>query len=93
MSFQLKTVLISFAAALLLALLWTTADRSMRAGDFMMAFGLVGFFGGIMEVVAGLFLLIAQDKRYAQGFLISGGLLMVTGFGACTAGLGNMSFH
>jgi len=93
MSFQLKTVLISFAVALVLAALWTATDDAMRANDFMMAFGLLGFFGGIIEIVAGLFLLLATDKKYAQGFLLSGGLLMVIGFAACTAGISGTSFH
>jgi len=93
MSFQLKTVLISFAAALVLAALWTATDAAMRANDFMMAFGLIGFFGGITEIVAGLFLLLATDKKYAQGFLLSGGLLMVIGFAACTAGISGTTFR
>ena len=93
MSFQLKTVLISFAVALILAALWIKTDSSMGANDFTTAFGLLGFFGGLFEIVAGLFLLLVEDKKYAQGFLLSGGLLMVIGFAACTAGLSGMSFH
>jgi hypothetical protein len=93
MSFQLKTVLLSFAAALVLAALWITTDVSMKASDFAMAFGLLGFFGGLFEIVAGLFLLLVEDKKYAQGFLLSGGLLMVIGFAACSAGIGGLNFH
>ena len=50
-----------------------------------MAFGIIGFFGGIVQLVVGLFLLFAEDKKYAQSFLISGGLLMLIGFATCTA--------
>lgn len=78
---------------MILAFLWTIANVGIRANDFMLAFGLLGFFGGILEIIAGLFLLLAADKKYAQGFLISGGLLMVIGFGACTAGMSGVNFH
>lgn len=93
MSFQVKTVIISFAVALAAALLFSLTDSSFRGSDYMVTFGVIGFFGGIVEIIAGLFLLLAQDKKYAQGFLISGGLLMVIGFGTCTAGFSGMSFH
>ena len=85
MSFQLKTVLLSFAVALAAAFLWTQFNNSIRTGDFFMAFGIIGFFGGIVQLVVGLFLLFAENKKYAQSFLISGGLLMLIGFATCTA--------
>ena len=93
MSFQLKTVIISFALALAGAFLVNLQGYNAKISDYAVAFGMIGFFGGILEVVIGLFLLLLEDKKYAHGFLISGGLLMVIGFGTCTAGLSGMSFH
>jgi hypothetical protein len=93
MSFQVKTTTISFAAALSLAFLISLSDGFRRADDFLVAFGMIGFFGGLLEVVVGLALLFMEDKKYAQGLLLSGGLLVVIGFATCTAGMSGMSFH
>ena len=47
---------------------------------------------GIFNYKNNLFLLFKDDKRYAQGFLISGGLLMLIGFATCTANF-SMNMH
>ncbi len=93
MSFQVKSVIISFAIALAGSLLINVAGSRPSGEDFFLAFGFIGVFGGLLEVVVGLCLLFAQDKKYAQGLLISGGLLMVIGFATCTAGISGMSFR
>jgi len=93
MSFQVKTVIVSFAVALALALLISISDGINRGEDFLVAFGMIGFFGGLLQLVVGLFLLFLDDKKYAQGFLISGALLIVIGFSTCTVGMSGMSFH
>ncbi len=93
MSFQVKAIIISFAVALVASFLITLSGNAVRGEDFFLAFGIIGFFGGLLEVIVGLFLLFVEDKKYAQGFLISGGLLMVIGFSTCTAGMSGMSFH
>lgn len=90
MSFQVKSVIISFGIALVLALLISLSDGINKSDDFFVALGMIGFFGGLLEVVVRLFLLFKDDKKYAQGFLISGGLLMVIGFSTCTASISGM---
>ena len=55
---------------------------------YVVMFGLVALGGGAIDIIVGLFLLLATDKRYAQGFLLSGGVLLLLGFLACsTTGL------
>jgi hypothetical protein len=93
MGLRQKIILISFAAALLLGVLIALAGGGMdKKADFFMLMGMVGFFAGLLQFVAGLFLLIKTDKRYAQGFLMSAGILMLIGFSTCTAFL-SLNIH
>lgn len=82
MKLPFKIVLINIGAALLLSLLFCLGSGSYN--DFFIFFGLIGIFGGLFEIVLGLFLLLLDDKRFAQGFLLSGGLLLLLGFMSCS---------
>lgn len=85
MKLQTKIILVSFGVAVITAFLFSWTDNSYKvAADYLLSFGLTGFFGGLLQAIVGLFLLLKTDKRYAQGFLMSGGLLMVIGFTTCT---------
>jgi hypothetical protein len=92
MKLQQKIILISFAVVLLLGAATGAVNASGKANDFLMILGVVGFFAGLLQLIAGLFLLAKADKRYAQGFLMSGGLLMLIGFATCTANF-SMNMH
>lgn len=93
MKLQQKIVLISFIAALAIgSLVAYIFGSTSRHEDYFMYVGVVGFFAGLFQLVAGLFLLFLQDKRWAQGFLISGGLLILAGFTTCTSYI-NMNLH
>ena len=92
MKIQQKIILISFGIVLLLGALAGAAGGSYKASDFFMVMGMVGFFSGLLQLVVGLFLLVKTDKRYAQGFLMSGGILMLIGFTTCTANF-SMNMH
>ena len=85
MKIQLKIILISFGIVLVLGALAGTAGGSYKASDFLMVMGMVGFFAGLLQLIVGLFLLVKTDKRYAQGFLMSAGILILVGFTTCTA--------
>ena len=91
MKLQQKIILISFGIVLVLGALAGAASGASN-GDFFMAMGIVGFFAGLLQLVVGLFLLAKTDKRYAQGFLISAGILIVVGFATCTANF-SMNMH
>ena len=92
MKIQQKIILVSFGIVLLLGALAGTAGGSSSSGDFLMVMGMVGFFAGLLQLIVGLFLLVKTDKRYAQGFLMSGGILMLIGFTTCTANF-SMNMH
>lgn len=92
MKLQQKIILISFGVVLVLGLLAGAAGGSYKASDFFMIMGMVGFFAGLLQLIVGLFLLAKTDKRYAQGFLMSAGLLIVIGFATCTANF-SMNMH
>lgn len=92
MKLQQKIILISFGIVLFLGVLAGAAGGSYKTSDFFMVMGIVGFFAGILQLVVGLFLLVKTDKRYAQGFLMSGGILMLIGFATCTANF-SMNMH
>lgn len=83
MKLPFKIVLINTAIAILISLL-SFSEMDRMWGGFFLSFGLVGLFGGLFIVVVGLILLFMNDRRYAQGFLLSGGLLMLLGFIACS---------
>ena len=92
MKIQLKIILVSFGVVILLGALAGSADGYNKASDFFMVMGMVGFFAGLLQLIVGLFLLVKTDKRYAQGFLMSAGLLILIGFAICTANF-SMNMH
>jgi uncharacterized membrane protein HdeD (DUF308 family) len=84
MTVPVKIVLISFAAVLLITGVAAFSQPSSSATDVPLVFGIIAFFGGLLQVFVGLLLLFLTDRRYAQGCLLSGGLLMLIGFFTCT---------
>jgi hypothetical protein len=85
MKLPFKIVLINVSIAIIFSLLTTLKEKDVFDKDFFLWFGLSGLFGGAVDLIAGLFLLLKEDKRYAQGFLLSGGILILLGFVACSA--------
>lgn len=85
MKLPFKIVLINFGAAILFSLFLTLVGSAPSfKKEFLSIFGMVAFFGGLIILIIGLFLLLLNDKRYAQGFILSGGLLMLVGFITCS---------
>jgi hypothetical protein len=85
MKLPFKIVLINVGAAILFSFFMGLITNSNMSKEFISIYGMVGLFGGLFEIVLGLFLLLLPDKRYAQGFLLSGGILLLSGFVACSA--------
>lgn len=90
MKLPFKIVLINVGLAIFFALLLALGGNNY-VNEFFTVFGMMGLFGGLVEIVIGLFLLLMADKRYAQGFLLSGGILVLLGFVACSNV--TLSFH
>ncbi len=87
MKYQARIVLASLAMVVIVGIIAGAGFGSRNIKDFMVAFGVVGFFGGLLELVIGLFLLLMKDKRPAQGMLMAGGILLLAGFVTCTSQL------
>jgi hypothetical protein len=86
MKLPVKIILINFVLAILFAATYIFTQNITN--EISIVIGLVFLVGGLIALVVGLFLLIAEDKRYAQGFLMSGGLLLLLGFLTCGIGIG-----
>ena len=80
MKIPLKIVLLN----VLLALLFSFLITALIKNSFIEIFALVTAFGGFADSIAGLILLKKKNTLYAQGFLLSGGLLMLIGFAVCS---------
>lgn len=88
MKLPIRIVLINLS----LLFLYTFLSRNVKATHFGISFFLeFGFASLIVSpclLFAGAFLLIVNDKRYAQGFLMSAGIIFLLGFLCCsTVGL------
>jgi uncharacterized membrane protein YagU involved in acid resistance len=86
MKLPAKIILINVAVAILFAIIYVVSQNV--TSEISLVVGLVFLVGGFITLVAGLFLLIAEDKRYAQGFLMSGGILLLLGFLTCSSAMG-----
>lgn len=84
MKLPYKIVLINVGIAIIFSLFTIFVEPGGLHNNFFIWFGLSGLFGGAVDLIVGLFLLLIEDKRYAQGFLLSGGILMLLGFITCS---------
>jgi hypothetical protein len=82
MKLPFKIVLINFGIATLFSVVLSLDSSDFRG--FLEMFGSIAFFGGLVVLIIGVFLLAMDDKRYPQGFLLSGLLLMLVGFITCS---------
>lgn len=80
MKLPLKIVFINIVSAIAVTLL----IAMMIKNSFTEIFALVSACGGFIFTVTGLVLLRKNHKEYAQGFLLSGGILMLMGFLICS---------
>ena len=87
MKLPAKIVFLTVGLAIGFALI-LTAFYSKVLDGFVANFALTSFVAGPLYFLIGLFLLSAKDKQYAQGFLMSGGLLLLLGFLVCTLNWG-----
>jgi len=81
---QKKIVLICVGIHIAITFLLSLILGGFNANDYMILFGLTGIFVGILLLVIGLIALFAKDKRFAQGFLLSAGIILLLGFLFCS---------
>jgi len=80
---QYKILLINIGIAIFFAILLSSSDgRSIE--DFTAWYGMIGLGGGLIDLIIGMVSLANKDKSFAQGFLLSAGILMLTGFLSCS---------
>ncbi len=84
MNLQTRIVLICLGAVLLITALLAFGTNSVSRGeDFAISYGIIALISAAITLFVGLILLIVGNKPWAQGFLIAGGILGLTGFLTC----------
>ena len=78
MTLPLKIVLINVLLAVFFA--FTIFDTAYSTRNFFLNFAIISIVGGGVDLLTALVLLVLKDKRYAQGFLWSGVVLILAGF-------------
>ena len=79
-----KICTINVGLALGLTVLFTIGFQGNNLRQFIGIFGLVSFFGGVVDLLVGLVLLLFRKRTYGQGFLLSSGVLLLLGFTLCS---------
>jgi len=96
MKIQFRIILITISVVLILAILLSLGaggiDLNMQ--NFAASFGIIAVIAGTLYILVGIIILIAGQKEWAQGFLIAGGILLITGFATCSLMIkGSNGFH
>lgn len=88
---QKKIVLICVGIHIGLTVLISPILGGFNSNDFLILYGLTGILLGVLLLVIGLVSLLADDKRFAQGFLLSAGIILLLGFVLCSGA--KINFH
>lgn len=93
MNKAIKVLLINVAAVLVITLLLSLAFGSTNASDFLIGLGLTSLGVACLDLFVSLVLFLTGKENYeiAKGFLLSSGVLFVTGFAACS--FTTINFH
>jgi hypothetical protein len=93
MNKAIKVLLINLAGVFAITILMSLAFGSTNSSDFLIGLGLVSLGIGCLDLLVSLILFIAGKPNYdvAKGFLLSGAVLLVTGFTACS--FTNINLH
>lgn len=86
MKLPFKIACINIGVAFLIAILVSISDN-----DIFVNTAIVFAVYGLLAMVVGLIALMTTDKRYAQGFLMGGGILLLLGLVTCGILIGNGS--
>lgn len=87
-----KIVLINAAIAVVIALMSFMSESHVQSSEFFAWLGLSCLGIGLLDLVIAVILFIAGPSNYnmGKGFLLSSGILILTGFAVCGGALGIM---
>jgi hypothetical protein len=94
MNKAIKVLLINLAVALgITILLFVTSGGNNNANDFLIGLGLICLAGTVLDLLVAVILFITGPAQYdiAKGFLLSAGVLFLSGFAACSSA--SINFH
>ncbi len=94
MNKAIKVLIINMAVAFGLSLLFfLSGGGGFRANDFLIILGLICLAGSVLDLLVAVILFITGPAQHdvAKGFLLSAGVLLLTGFAACSSS--NINFH
>ena len=80
-----KIILGSLAVTVAAALMVNFGQTRASGSSFVDLVVTILLISGI-EIILGIIMLFHPNKQYAQGFLISGGIIFLIGFVTCTGG-------
>ena len=88
LTFFMKQILIimgiNFSIITIFSFFLTQITHPAPYNNFSLLLGYTTFFGGILAATLGLLFLLIKDKRFAVGFLLSGGVLIILGSILCS---------
>lgn len=79
-----KILLGNIAGVIILSMLLFTGTGSVTMNDMLSAFGLTALGVGFIEILVAVIMFIAGQSDWGKGFLLSAGVLILLGFGACS---------
>jgi len=87
-----RILLVNIAITFGIALLFAFSSGSLNNGAFLISLGLTGLGMGIFNLFVALivFLTGQENRDWAKGFLLSGGVLFLLGFAVCTGSFGKL---
>jgi hypothetical protein len=94
MNKAIKVLLINVAVVLGVTLmLFLASGGSYKVNDFLTGLGLICLAASVLDLLLAVVLFITGPAQYdvAKGFLLSGGVLLLAGFAACSST--TLNFH
>jgi hypothetical protein len=79
-----KICLVNVILAVLVAVLFSLSFRVSDYNGLISILGLVSLFGSVIDILIALVLFLFKRKIWAQGYLLSAGVLLLLGFAMCS---------
>jgi len=90
-----KVLLANILVSAFVAFIFGLSQRPIDGSDFLMMFGLTCLGVALIDLLISVILFIAgkEHQEWAQGFLLSCGVLLLLGFATCTGALKGINFR